>query len=128
MFLVNPCFVNPCKNNATCQISGVTYICTCQAFYSGTNCQTCTLERKWSYFESLEFNFYYYTAVTNSCLSTPCLNGGQCTPTGTGSTYTCNCSGGYSGLNVLVGLLEPIARQVLWKILQLVEINNLLHW
>ena len=99
MFLVNPCFVNPCKNNATCQISGVTYICTCQAFYSGTNCQTCTLERKWSYFESLEFNFYYYTAVTNSCLSTPCLNGGQCTPTGTGSTYTCNCSGGYSGLN-----------------------------
>ena len=37
---------------------------------------------------------------TNACLTqTPCLNGGTCTTTGSGSTYLCNCVSGFSGTN-----------------------------
>ena len=37
----NACYNNPCLNGATCQTTGSSYTCTCTAFYSGTNCQTC---------------------------------------------------------------------------------------
>ena len=96
-FLVNPCFNSPCLNGATCSTSGSTYICLCPQFYSGTNCQTCKLLKKF-----LEYIFLlkFYTLLdTNICLTTPCLNGATCTTTGTGSTYTCTCPTGYLGTN-----------------------------
>ncbi len=38
-------------------------------------------------------------AVSNPCSATPCQHGGACTP-GSGSNYTCSCTGtGYSGPN-----------------------------
>jgi hypothetical protein len=46
---------------------------------------------------------YLYTnsiyTDTNACSTGPCLNGATCTPTGTGSTYSCNCPAAYSGTN-----------------------------
>ena len=69
--------MNPCLNGASCQASGSNYICVCQQFYSGTNCQV----------------------YQNPCQNSLCLNGATCNPTGTGSTYECTCRSGYSGDN-----------------------------
>ena len=33
----------------------------------------------------------------NACLNNPCLNGGTCTTTGTGTTYICSCRPGFAG-------------------------------
>ena len=37
--------------------------------------------------------------VSNACSTSPCLNGGTCQVTGTGSTFSCQCAAGYSGTN-----------------------------
>lgn len=42
-------------------------------------------------------NIQYTNLDTNACENKPCLNGGTCTPTGTGSTFICSCNSGYSG-------------------------------
>ena len=34
---------------------------------------------------------------SNACSPCPCLNGGTCTVTGIGLTYTCSCPSCYSG-------------------------------
>lgn len=39
------------------------------------------------------------TVDTNVCQNSPCLNGGTCTTTGNGESYTCSCSTSYSGQN-----------------------------
>jgi hypothetical protein len=37
---------------------------------------------------------------SNACsANAQCQNGGTCTPTGSGTTYTCSCAAGYSGAN-----------------------------
>ena len=44
LFLVNPCFNNPCQNGATCQSSGTnSYTCSCTVQYTGVNCQNCKI-------------------------------------------------------------------------------------
>ncbi|XP_072045350.1 uncharacterized protein [Amphiura filiformis] len=69
-----PCASTPCLNGGLCNDLGSSYTCTCQAGYSGTNCQ-----------------------VSNPCGSAPCLNGGVCT--NWGASYTCTCPAGYGGSN-----------------------------
>lgn len=35
----------------------------------------------------------------NACQNSPCLNGGTCQVTGSGTTYVCTCRSSYSGTN-----------------------------
>jgi len=37
----NPCLSNPCLNGGECQSYINSYTCSCKAYYSGANCQTC---------------------------------------------------------------------------------------
>ena len=74
----NPCGQNPCLNNGTCNVnfdSATTssYTCTCNAPFSGSNCQI------------------------NSQCPLSCLNGGTCL-LNYGNPY-CSCQSGYSGSN-----------------------------
>lgn len=45
-------------------------------------------------------------AQTNPCLSFPCQNGGTCIPAGNNSTFTCNCTAGYSGATCQTNINE----------------------
>ena len=45
----------------------------------------------------MKFQFEIFIEDTNACSNSPCLNGATCSPTGTGSTYFCQCASGYSG-------------------------------
>ena len=46
--------------------------------------------------------FFKKIAPGGPCSPNPCLNGGTCTP-GAGGTFTCTCSGGFTGPNCQAG-------------------------
>eukprot|EP00057_Strongylocentrotus_purpuratus_P029787 XP_011684261.1 PREDICTED: fibropellin-1-like [Strongylocentrotus purpuratus] len=71
---INECLSNPCKNGGTCTDETNMYTCTCEAGYTGDECQT----------------------NINECMSAPCQNGGVCVD-GVNS-YFCLCTGtGFDG-------------------------------
>jgi hypothetical protein len=78
---------------ATTYGSTAMYACNPTYTLSGTPTRTCGTNGTWS-----------GTAPTcsmqtgNACSPNPCLNNGTCSTTG-GSTYTCACAPGYSGMN-----------------------------
>ena len=39
----NACNNNPCMNGGTCQPTSSGYICLCQNFFKGTNCEICKI-------------------------------------------------------------------------------------
>jgi len=67
-----PCSSNPCKNGATCTISGNSFTCQCATGFKGTLC-----------------------ANKANCSSNPCKNGATCTESS--SSFTCKCPAGFSG-------------------------------
>ncbi|XP_053124159.1 protein jagged-1-like isoform X2 [Hemicordylus capensis] len=81
----NPC-QGRCHNGGTCQVQGGRRTCFCPAGYTGTECET----------------------ELSSCISTPCLHGGQCQEMGHKS-FRCSCPPGLSGphCEVLVDLCSP---------------------
>ncbi|XP_071789471.1 uncharacterized protein [Asterias amurensis] len=81
-----PCLSNPCLNGATCLTGTNSYVCSCTAGFTGTNCQTAT-------------------NPTPPCLSDPCQNGATCLP-GTNS-YTCVCDAGFTGINCQTASSTP---------------------
>ena len=42
--------------------------------------------------------------VTDVCASSPCHNGGYCEDSSTPPYYTCQCNGGYTGVNCEEGM------------------------
>lgn len=77
---LNPCSINPCRNNGVCTLSGTNqYKCTCQVGYTGTDCES-----------------VYDPCFINS--SPACLNNGVCTVNlRIYPYYTCACQTGYTG-------------------------------
>lgn len=97
---VNPCTFSNCQNNSTCiNLSNAenqaSFICACQPGYSGKQCETYTnpcqsqvrcinggtcqvLGNSFSCLCPPGFRGVN-CEVVNSCLSTPCKNGGGCT-------------------------------------------------
>lgn len=72
--------MNPCRNNGICSLAGLSqYKCTCQAGFTGTNCDS----------------------ILNPCMtnnSPTCLNNGDCAVNLKLFPYfTCTCRLGYSG-------------------------------
>ncbi|KAL5010260.1 hypothetical protein ScPMuIL_012565 [Solemya velum] len=70
-----PCAISPCLNGGVCRNVGSSYQCTCQAGFTGQQCQT----------------------NNDDCASNPCQHGGTCVD-GINS-YTCQCSSSYTGNN-----------------------------
>ena len=50
------------------------------------------------------FSDYIIVIEAGGCLSSPCMNAGNCTHAGDG--YTCNCTQGYSGVHCQTGKVE----------------------
>ncbi|XP_071505772.1 uncharacterized protein [Diadema antillarum] len=69
------CDYEPCQNGAFCVNEGIDYSCTCQAGYSGKNCQM----------------------NIDECSSDPCANGATCSDFV--DSFQCTCAPGYEGVN-----------------------------
>ncbi len=82
--LPNPCFGNPCKNDAECFSkfdSKNSYGCTCKPGYSGYNCET---------------------DLSTICTSQTCFNRGTCSINAQTGKNFCTCSAFYTGLFFLI--------------------------
>jgi hypothetical protein len=82
----SPCASSPCLNGGTCSSFGNSFSCNCQIGFSGTFCQTSSL----------------------NCQSSPCLNGATCTNVGNALGYTCRCAVGFSGINCQTSIVFRI--------------------
>eukprot|EP00794_Sanderia_malayensis_P004747 gene4747-5371_t len=111
--LINHCSPNPCQNGGSCTSSSSGYTCSCQAGYTGVNCETlinhcnpnpcqnsgsCTSSSS-GYTCSCQAGYTGVTCETliNHCNPNPCKNGASCTSSSSG--YTCSCQAGYTGVN-----------------------------
>ena len=77
------CAENPCQNQGTCYVSGVSpygYTCACRDGFIGRHCES-------------------RTNLEGPCASSPCKNLGVCTPGGSRRGYSCRCLNGYQGDN-----------------------------
>ncbi|XP_072179385.1 uncharacterized protein [Diadema setosum] len=72
---ISACDYGPCLNGGFCISEGIDYSCTCQAGYSGKNCQI----------------------DIDECSSDPCANGATCSDFVDG--FQCTCVTGYEGMN-----------------------------
>ncbi|XP_012709063.2 protein crumbs homolog 1 isoform X1 [Fundulus heteroclitus] len=70
---VDPCFPNPCQNQAICRVRGDGYSCFCVPGFQGAHCQI----------------------DVNECASQPCRNGATCVDR-VGQFY-CLCPAGFTG-------------------------------
>ena len=62
-----------------------------------------------------KFNYIILNYLdTNACSNNPCLFGSTCTPSATGTTYTCSCGDGYSGTNCQTCKISPKTLQVIY--------------
>ena len=84
---INPCFKEPCLNNATCipistvdindnnSISYTGFTCKCDQSYNGSNCET----------------------LKTPCHSSPCQNFGTCENSRDNRDYNCKCFSLFTG-------------------------------
>ena len=89
---INPCSPNPCINGK-CSVSLNTYTCTCNAGFTGKNCDTS--RSKIENFKLYLLNDLFRNKVittNNKCSPSPCQNGGICVETI--SSYSCFCPQG----------------------------------
>ena len=125
--VMNPCNSNPCQNQGTCSVNGVsstyTYFCTCPSGYTGVNCQTCKqffivhikifklsriifLSSQQSLqFESMSksrfIEFLFNLKQIKVFIS---LNSGTCYLSST--SYSCACPIGFTGSNCQTGFFS----------------------
>ena len=103
----NACLSSPCKNGGRCNVSngGNSFTCACINGFTGQFCQTRKfLIQLFSFFLFFFLKKSIIIAPGGPCDPNPCLNGGTCTP-GAGGTFTCTCSGGFTGPNCQAGKL-----------------------
>jgi len=95
-FYYYQCSPNPCQNGGYCSTNGHTISCSCQAGFSGGNCQ-----------------FYN---LANTCLYNSCPGGSVCTLQSNGY-YSCQCPAGYYGPLCLSSSYLRILNKLLFNFL-----------
>ena len=99
----NPCASNPCLNGALCGTTSSGFYCTCPPRFTGMLCefvQQSTIETTMSTGPSRPTAIATtqdttQSPLTNSCVSSPCMNNGICTVCTCG--FQCHCPAGYTG-------------------------------
>ncbi|KAG9483301.1 hypothetical protein GDO78_009302 [Eleutherodactylus coqui] len=111
--LSDPCFSNPCPQNATCQVTldTQTYECRCPAGFKGRNCeipmkrcfknqcrhggQCYVTDRGSKCFCAVGYKGTFCETPEDECLWNPCQNGAVCRERGNGQA--CYCVPGFQG-------------------------------
>ena len=126
--VLNQCsYIEPCKNNATCERSGdflSNYTCHCKPGWTGRNCTqdfnecasnpclngaTCqNLFNKYVCNCDIGWNGTRCETNINMCDASPCKNNATCTDLQTRLDYTCTCAPGFTGKNCTININDCV--------------------
>ncbi|XP_072095901.1 hyaluronan-binding protein 2-like isoform X3 [Mobula birostris] len=110
----DPCSVNPCENEGTCETIGSNFVCHCHPLYTGKTCQIvqnpcrkntckngeCVLIDTPPYHKckcDYPFKPPNCKKRVSTCSRNPCKNGGVCRMGKTRSSFTCLCLKKFTG-------------------------------
>ncbi|GCB70863.1 hypothetical protein scyTo_0001394 [Scyliorhinus torazame] len=110
----DPCLVNPCENEGTCEAKGNDFICHCHPLYTGKTCQIvknpckkntckhgeCVLNTVPPYHKckcNYPFKPPNCRKPIRTCSINPCKNGGTCRTGRTRRSFTCICPKSFTG-------------------------------
>ncbi|XP_038629198.1 hyaluronan-binding protein 2-like isoform X2 [Scyliorhinus canicula] len=110
----DPCLINPCENEGTCEAKGNDFICHCHPLYIGKTCQIvknpckkntckhgeCVLNAVQPYFKckcNYPFKPPNCRKPIRTCSINPCKNGGICRIGRTRRSFVCMCPKSFTG-------------------------------
>jgi len=110
--IANPCDSRPCINGGICiQDGSGNFTCECVNGFHGRFCQHSKILFFLSFFLFFFSHLFIYVLMYftplefNACLSSPCKNGGRCIVGEGGHSFTCQCTGGFTGPNCQTRIL-----------------------